>query len=344
MKAAVIREHGDYDLIHVEEMPDPTPKPGEVVIRVHAAGVNHLDVWMLKGRPGLDLDMPHILGSDCAGVVAAVGDGVTNAREGDEVLINPALPCHGCDACRRGEESECDTFGIVGLTTQGTFAEKVALPANRLAPKPEHLNWKEAGALPLAHLTAYRMVVTRAAIQPGETVLIHGVGGGVAMAALQFAKHIGARVIGTTSTGLKARFAKTLGADEVVRYDEVDVAEAVMDLTNGRGVDAVVDVVGAKTWGTNLTVLRRGGRLAICGVTTGPEAPTSLRDIYWKQLTVLGSTLGSDADFRATLDTVNAARIAPVIGAVEPLPRAHQAVNRLLLNLQIGKTVVYVSR
>jgi len=342
MRAAVIREHGDYDRIHVEDLPDPVPAPGEVVVRVHAAGVNHLDVWRLVGRPGLEIAWPHILGSDCAGVVESLGEGVSGLREGDEVILNPGIGCGECAACRRGEQSECASFVIVGLGRPGTFAERVALPARSLHPKPAHLNWKEAGALPLAHVTAYRMLFTRARVQPGERVLIHGVGGGVAMAALQLAVLAGVQVIATTSTALKMRFARTLGADHVLNYRTDDVAKAVMDLTGGEGVDAVLDVAGAATWALNLEVVRRGGRIVTCGVTTGAEAPTALSTLYGKQVAVMGSKMGSEEDFRRMLEAVNVARLKPIVGAVEPLERANQAVNRLKLNLQVGKTVLRI--
>ena len=330
MKAAVIHEHGGLEQIRVEEIPEPKAAPAEVVLEVRASALNHLDVWVRNGRPGLALEMPHVLGSDAAGVVVERGLGVDNVCVGDEVLLNPGLSCGSCEFCTRGEQSECLTFGIVGLTRPGSFAERLAVPAANLHPKPAHLTFEEAAALPLASVTAWRMLMTRARLRPGESVLIHGIGGGVALAALQLAKLADAAVIVTSSSDEKLARARTLGADHAVNYkSSPDVADEIRDITSGRGVDIVIDSVGAATWAIDFSVVRRGGRIVLCGVTTGGAAETNLQSLYWNQVTVMGSTMGSHDDFRQMLRAVTAARLKPVVDLVEPLTRCPEAIGRM---------------
>jgi NADPH:quinone reductase-like Zn-dependent oxidoreductase len=340
MKAAVIHEHGGPEVITVDEVPDPTPGPGEVVVDVFAAALNHLDIWVRKGGR-MDLDMPHVLGSDAAGIVSAVGDDVTRFERGDEVVINPGLPCGECEHCLAGQQSVCDSFSILGAGPWGTFAQKVAVPARCLAPKPAHLTFPDAAALPLAHMTAWRMLITRGRLKPGETVLIHGIGGGVALAGLQIAKLTGARVIATSSSNSKLALAEQLGADHLVNYNDVDdVGATARGMTGGRGVDLVMDSVGAATWPADFDAVRRGGRIVLCGVTTGAEAPTDLRALYWNQIEVLGSTMGSDKDFSDMLNAVNTTRISPVLDRVYGLEQIQDATERMEHGKQIGKIVL----
>ena len=344
MKAAVIHEYGGLDCVKVEEIPHPKAGEGEVVLDVRSAALNHLDIWIRKGRPGLMLKMPHVLGSDAAGVVAELGPGVHGINVGDEVVLNPGLSCGSCESCRRGQQSECASFSIVGTTRPGTFAERVAVPFCNVSPKPAHLNFDEAAALPLAYQTAWRMLMTRAALRPGETVLIHGIGGGVALAALQLAKLSGAEVIVTSSSDQKLAKAAALGADHTINYKAVsDVAAAVREITSGRLVDVVIDTVGAGTWETNFNLVRKGGRIVLCGVTTGGEAKTNLRALYWNQLTVMGSTMGSHEDFRLMLETVAASKLRPVIDSVNPLKEAGAAMARMEEGKQFGKIVLKIS-
>lgn len=343
MRAAVIFENGGLEKVRIAEVPDPAPGPGEVVVAVRAAALNHLDIWIRKGRPGVTLPSPHILGSDAAGVVAALGDGVTGLAVGDEVVINPGVSCMRCAACLRGEHSECDTYGILGMVRPGAFAERVAVPAVNVAPKPAHLSWEEAAALPLAHLTAWRMLFTRARLQPGETVLIHGIGGGVAIAALQLCAMAGAVAIATSSDGGKLARARELGAAHGVNYRaEPDLAAAILAATGGRGVDVVIDTVGAGTWATNFAVARKGGRIAHCGVTGGAAVDTNISALYWKQLSVLGSTMGSHGDFRRLLAAVAAAGLRPVVDSAHPLDEARAAQARMEEGAQFGKIVLRV--
>ncbi len=343
MKAAIIREYGAVEKIEVADVPVPEPAAGEAAVRVRAAALNHLDIWVRKGSKGGSLDHPLILGSDAAGVVSEVGGGVGNVKPGDEVILNPGLSCGQCEFCRRGEQSTCPDFGLVGLSRPGTFAEMVAVPAGNLAAKPEYLSFAEAAALSLDHVTAWRMLFTRAELRPGETVLIHGIGGGVAMAGLQFAVMTGAETIVTSSSDEKLAKATDVGAHYIVNYHESDVAETVMDLTGGRGVDVCLDSVGAATWPVDFAVVRRGGRIVLCGITTGAEAAADLQKIYWNQVSVLGSTMGSDEDYRCMVEMVRASELRPVVDAVFPLEQVREATARMEEGEQCGKIALTVA-
>jgi len=343
MKACVITQHGGPEYVAIRDVQKPAPAEGEVLIQVRAAALNHLDIWVRNGGGRFNLPMPHVLGSDAAGVVAELGKGAWGVRVGDEVVLNPGLSCGVCEFCLRGRHSECPSFAIVGASRCGTFAEFVVAPAVNVLPKPDHLSFEEAAALPLAHVTAWHMLMTRAALQPGETVLIHGVGGGVALAALQIAKMAGAEVIATSSSQEKLARAQKIGADHVVNYKNSDVVAVVKDLTSGRGVDVVVDTVGAATWSVDFSVVRRGGRIVLCGVTTGGQAQTSLQALYWNQLTVMGSTLGSRENFRLMLRAARIAKMKPVISAVEPLDRAAEAMALMDEGAQFGKIVLRIA-
>jgi NADPH:quinone reductase-like Zn-dependent oxidoreductase len=237
----------------------------------------------------------------------------------------------------------CASFGIVGFHRPGTFAEKVAVPAINVYPKPTHLSHEEAGGFVLAYLTAWRMLMTRAETSPGDTVLIHGIGGGVAICALQLAKRIGAEVIVTSSSDEKLAFARELGADQTSNYQREDVTERVREFTSGRGVDVVIDSVGAATWPINLHVVRKGGRVVLCGVTTGAKAETNLQAIYWNQLTIMGSTLGSAGDLRQMLRAVEVSKLRPIVDRVFPLEEAQEATKRMEAGQQLGKIVLKVS-
>jgi NADPH:quinone reductase-like Zn-dependent oxidoreductase len=341
MNAALIRANGDLDQLVVAEQPAPQAGAGEVVLEVKAAALNHLDIWVRKGRPGMQLPLPHVLGSDAAGVVVEVGEGVEHVAAGDEVILNPGLSCNHCAWCLRGEHSECPQYTIIGLGRGGTFAEQVAVPAANLQPKPAHLSWEEAAALPLAHLTAWRMLFHRARLQPGELVLIHGIGGGVALAALQLVKLAGGRSIVTSSSGEKLERARALGADFAINYtQEQELGKRIVELSGGHGVDVVVDAVGAATVPVNLEATRKGGRITHCGVTTGASVEVNLSALYWKQLSVLGSTMGSQDDFRQLVRMVEATGLTPVVDRVYPLAEAREAQARMEEGAQFGKIVL----
>ncbi len=344
MKAAVIKEHGGLERVRVEDISEPKCGREKVILEVRAAGLNHLDIWVRNGRPGLNLPKPHVLGSDAAGVVAEVGADVTGVKVGDEVIINPGLSCGVCERCKSGEQSECVSFGIIGLSRPGTFAEEVAVPARNVSPKPAHMSFNEAGAFVLASVTAWRMLMTRAQLKAGQTVLIHGIGGGVAVCALQFAKLGGAEVIVTSSSDSKLKLARQLGADHTINYrTDKDVAQFARDITSGAGVDVIVDTVGGQTWPIDFAAARKGGKIVLCGVTTGAEAPTNLRTLYWNQLTVLGSTMGSDDDMRKMLEAVNAAKLKPVIDSAFSLENVREAMGRMEVGEQFGKIALEVS-
>jgi len=344
MKAAVIHEHGGLNVLRVEEVPEPEPGPGEVVLKVLGAGLNHLDIWVRKGRPGMELDLPHVLGSDAVGIVAAVGANVECPKVEDEVVLNPALSCGHCEFCARGEQSECLSFGLVGLSRAGTFAEQVAVPACNAYPKPAHLSVEEAATLSLAFVTAWRMLMSRARVKPGESVLIHGIGGGVALSALQWAKRIGAEVIVTSSSDEKLARAAELGADHTINYRREDVVERVKAVTSQRGVDVVADSVGAATWPINSGVVRRGGRIVTCGITTGPKAEMNLQALYWNQVNVFGSTMGSAEDYRQMLRAVAVNQLWPVMDEVFPLEKAPEAMAKMEAAAQFGKIALRVSQ
>ncbi|HOD80332.1 MAG TPA: zinc-binding dehydrogenase [Phycisphaerae bacterium] len=344
MKAARIHRHGDVDVIHVDEVAPPPCAPDEVVVGVRAAALNHLDIWV-RTSERFALTMPHTIGSDAAGVVERVGERVSTVEVGQAVIINPSLSCGRCEFCRRGEQSLCSTFAIVGTGRSGTFAQQVAVPARNVLPKPDCLSFEQAAALPIAYVTAWRMLMSRARLLPGEWVLIHGIGGGVALAGLQLAKLAGATVIVTSGDNDKLARAAELGADHALNYRTVgDLAAAVGELTGGRGVDVAFDTVGAATWALDFAVVRRGGRIVLCGVTTGAAAPTDLRALYWNQLTVLGSTSGSHEDFRQLLAAMTAGRIQPVIDSVHPLADVRQACRRMEKGQQFGKIILTMPR
>ncbi|MBN1361451.1 MAG: zinc-binding dehydrogenase [Sedimentisphaerales bacterium] len=343
MRAAVIREHGGVDVLRVEEVPEPKPAADEVLVKVLCAGLNHLDIWVRKGRPGAKFQMPHVMGSDAVGVVEAVGAEVTHVKAGDEVVIYPGLSCGHCGACARGERSLCASFGIVGFQRPGTFAEKVAVPAYCVYPRPVHLSPEEAGGFVLAYLTAWRMLMTRAEVRPGDCVLIHGIGGGVAICALQLAKQAGAEVIVTSSSDEKLSRARELGADHTINYRKEDVAGHAREITGSSGVDVVIDAVGAATWPIDLSVVHKGGKVVLCGITTGAIAETNLQAVYWNQLTLMGSTLGSMDDLRRMVKAVEVGNLRPVVDEVFPLKKVQEATQKMEDARQLGKIVLKVS-
>ncbi|MFP4052587.1 MAG: zinc-binding dehydrogenase [Phycisphaerae bacterium] len=342
MKAAVIHEHGEIDRIRIDDIPEPTPGPGEVLVDVKAAALNHLDVWVrIGGRASLN--MPHVLGCDASGVVSAVDGNVQGVRVGDEVILDPGLSCGYCEFCRAGEQSLCTSYGIIGLTRQGTFAEKVAVPAVCTNPKPVYLTFEEAAALPLARVTAYRMLVTRAKFRPGETVLIHGIGGGVAIDALQLTLAGGGVAIVTSSHDWKLDRAREMGAQETINYATEDVAKRAREITGGRGVDICFDTVGAATFQTNFQAVRKGGRIVHCGVTTGASAEINIQALYWNQISLMGSTMGSRNDFREMLALVSATHVKPVIDSVGPLEDVAELTARMEAGDQFGKLVLKIA-
>jgi NADPH:quinone reductase-like Zn-dependent oxidoreductase len=327
VRAIRIHEDGGPEVLRYEEAPDPQPATDEVLIRLRAASLNHLDVWVRKGLPSVP--KPRILGADGAGVVEALGAGVLGLEPGQRVVINPGVIAGG-------------RMHVIGEATDGTHAELVAVPERNVYPIPDTLSYEEAAAFPLVFETAYRMLVTRAGLKLGETVFVWGVGGGVATAALAIAKAFGARVIVTSSSEEKLARARELGADETIDHATEDVRARVKELTEGAGADVVVETVGDATWKTSLEVAATRGRIVVCGATTGPNPPAGLHRVWWKELDVLGSTMGSKEDFEACLDLVTSGRACPVIDEVLPLEDARAAHERLEAGQQLGKIVLAI--
>lgn len=324
MKAVRIHEDGGPEVLRYEEAPDPSPGPGEVLLSVRAASLNHLDVWLRRGLPSVP--KPRILGADGAGVVAALGEGVDGVSVGDAVVLNPGLD---------------DGKRIVGEHMDGTHAELIAVPAEYLHPVPEGMSFEDAAAFPLVFATAYRMLATRAGLREGEWVLVWGIGAGVATASLAIAKALGARVLATSTSNEKLERARELGADAVVRTD-ADVVAAARELTNGAGMDVVVEHIGEATWKSSLQSVRAGGRVTVCGATSGPNPPAMLHRVFWKQLSILGSTMGTREDFAAVYELVASGQARPVIDRVYPIAEVAAAHERLESGDQLGKIVLTI--
>ena len=338
MKAIFFTQHGGNEVLQYGDRPDPVAGPGEVRVAVRAAALNRLDVFVRNGIPHVPL--PQIPGADGAGIVDAVGEGVVGPAVGDRVLIQPGLWCGACEFCLRGEQSCCVSFRMLGEHVAGTFAEFAVVPARNVFPIPEGLSFVQAAAFPLAYQTAWRMVVGRAAVRPGETVLIHGVGGGVAWAALEIALLCGARVIATTSDEAKGARAREAGAELVVNYGAEDVGEVVRRHTAKRGVDVVVDVIGETTWMTSVRSAAKGGRIVTCGATSGPSPKEDIRLIFWRQLSILGSTMANDREFRALYAAVAAGRLRPRVDRSFPFSEAALAYARMESGEQHGKILL----
>ncbi|HTY40846.1 MAG TPA: zinc-binding dehydrogenase [Thermoanaerobaculia bacterium] len=338
MKAVFFTRHGGGEVLEYGDRPDPEPGPGEARVAVRAAAMNRLDVFVRDGIPGVPL--PQIPGADGAGIVDAVGAGVTGLAPGDRVLVQPGLYCNECEFCRAGEQSLCVNYRIVGEHAAGTFAERVVLPRRNLFSIPAGLSFAEAAAFPLAYQTAWRMIVGRAAVRPGETVLVHGAGGGVGAAALEIAVLAGARVFATTSGADKASRARESGAEATIDYRTEDVLQAVRRLTDKRGVDVVVDTVGEATWMTSLKIAAKGGRIVTCGATSGPNPKEEIRLVFWKQLSILGSTMANDHEFRTLYAAVASGRLRPRVDRVFPFSRAAEAYRYLEEGRHHGKLVL----
>ena len=344
MRALTISAHGGLDRLAIRDdvaIPELLA-PGDVRIRLAAAALNRLDLFVVQGVPGVKIVPPWILGGDGAGVVESAGGAVTTVAPGDRVLINPGISCRACDYCRAGEHPLCIKFGLLGEHHPGTFAEYVVVPEWNVRRVPPGISDETAAAFTLATITAWRMLVTRARVQAGDQVLIQGIGGGVALAALQIAKLRGARVWVTSGSDEKLSRAAALGADETLNYNTVDVAREIRARTGKRGVDVVVDNVGAATWAQSLGALGRRGRLVTCGATTGPMVETDVRRMFWNQWTLMGSTMGSDAEFDAIVAELSAGRLVPPVDTVVPLAEARRAFERMSERSQFGKLVLTI--
>ena len=348
MKACVLTATGKLDHLALTDVPKARdPGPGEVRVAIRAAALNHLDLFVAEGLVGVEYAFPKIVGADAAGVVEAIGPGVTRAQPGDRVMINPGVSCRECEFCRKGEHSLCVKYRMLGEHLPGTFAEFVTIPAFNVARIPEvtpALSWVEAAAFTLVTLTAWRMVVTRALVRAGEWVLVWGIGGGVSLAALRIAKLLGATVIATSSSHAKLARARELGTDHVLNHRTQPIAKEVRALTAKRGVDVVIENVGEKTWEESLRCLAKGGRVVTCGGTSGPKLVTDVRPLFWRQYTILGSTMGNDAEYAEIVRRLGGGELRPIVDRVFPLAEARAAYQYLERGEQLGKVVVNVGQ
>ena len=343
MKAVVFHEHGGPEVLKYEDAPEPELGPKDVLIRVKAASCNYNDIWARKGLPGMRFDLPHISGSDVAGEVVDMGPGVRTVEKGQRVLAHPALSCRTCEACTSGQEYFCRQFKIWGFQTgpyDGGYAELARLPEPNVIPVPSNLSFEQAGAIPLVLLTAYHMLVTRAQLRAGEDVLVWGASSGVGHVAVQIAKLMGARVIAVAGTDTKCMKALGLGADDAVNYKTQDVVSEVKRLTNKKGVEVVFEHTGQATWERSISSMAWGGRLVICGNTTGFEAKTDLRFLFNKQLSLLGSHQGTKAELLKGLRWVEAGKVKPVIDRTYPLRDAAKAQQAMEAGQHFGKIVL----
>jgi NADPH2:quinone reductase len=327
VKAVRIHEDGGPEVLRYEDVPDPEPGPGEALVELRAAGLNHLDVWVRKGLPSVP--KPRILGADGAGVIKELGEGVTRLAVGDPVVINPGIAHDG-------------RITVIGEHTDGTCCELKAVPATQLYRLDESLSFDEAAAFPLVFETAYRMLATKAGLGEGEWVLVWGIGGGVALAAFEIARALGARTIVTSSSAEKLERARRLGADLAVDHAEADVVEAVREITGGAGADVVVETVGEATWERSLGAAARGGRVVVCGATTGHSPPARLYRLWWKELAILGSTMGMPAEFEAAYELIRNGSARVHVDSVFPLADVARAHERLESGQQFGKIVLAI--
>ncbi|MCI0586260.1 MAG: zinc-binding dehydrogenase [Planctomycetes bacterium] len=343
MRAVVYRRHGGPEVVSSTTLPRPEPGPGEALVAVAACALNHLDLWVRAGLPGVTVEMPHVPGSEIAGAIAALGPGVRGWEPGEPVLVAPGLSCGECPACREGDDTSCARFDILGFRRDGGFAEFARVPARNLRRRSTRLTPVEWAAVPLTFLTAWRMLSTLARTSPGEWVLVMGAGSGVGVAAIQIARHLGARVIAASSSDAKVEKAKALGAEAGVNYASGSFAPHVREITGGRGADVVVEHTGGSLFVEALRSLARRGRLVTCGATSGGTAPIEIRSLYVNQQVVLGSYMGGRRELEEVLSLVEEGKLKPVVDSVFPLERAAEALARMERRENFGKIVLEVS-
>ena len=344
MKAVRLHGHGGVEKLRYEETEPPKlASPTDVVVQLKAAALNHIDIWNRLGLTGVEVEMPHILGGDGAGVVVETGAEVTHVKKGDAVCLYPATGCGQCEFCLADSDFMCVHLRVLGERLKGTYAEYVRLPAQNCFPIPPGYSFEESAAFPLVFLTVWRMLVTNARLRPGDQVLILGIGGGVATAALQIAKQMGSHVIVTSGSDEKLDMAKNWGADHGINYRKSDFSKEVRALTKKRGVDVVVDCVGGDGWSKSLAALAKGGRLVTCGATAGVSPQTDLRRIFWNHLSIFGSTLGSREEFRQILNFLGNTQIRPIIDQLFPLKDTAAAHQRMERGEQFGKIVLQIA-
>ncbi len=340
MRAAVLHEHGGREQVKLEQIPVPEPRYGQVRVKVHACALNWLDVGIRMGPKFGEIPLPLIGGGDIAGTVDKLGEGVTGAAVGDEVMVYPLVTCGTCEFCRRGEPTTCPDHQIIGEHIDGGLAEYTIIPAANLIPKPRGLSFEEAAALPIVTMTAWHMLISVGKLRVGEWVCIPGAGGGVASVSIQIAKVSGAKVIATSSTEAKMQAALNLGADHVFNYQRDDWVQRVLDVTGGRGVDMVQNIVGASTWADSLRVLARNGRMVVVGSHAGTSFELSIPQIYHKQLSILGANGGTYHELTAALQLVESGELRPVVDTVLQLDAIHEGHRLLEERAHFGKVVI----
>jgi NADPH:quinone reductase-like Zn-dependent oxidoreductase len=343
MKAVIFSQHGGTEVLRYTDVPEPKAGPNDVLVRVRACALNHLDIWVRRGMPGVSIPLPHIGGSDIAGEVAAVGGEVTHIRVGERVILAPGVSCEHCERCLAGSDNECRKYSLLGYMYDGGYAEYVKAPAVNALPMPPKLSFEEAASMPLVFLTAWHMLITRAQLKPSEDVLILGAGSGVGSAAIQISKRTGARVIATAGSEAKLAKAKELGADEVIDHSKQSISDEVKRITNRRGVDLVLEHVGQATWEQSIRSLAIGGRLVTCGATTGYEGKIDIRYLFSRNLSILGTYMGGKSELCRVMELVARGELKPVIDCVLPLQDAAAAQERLENREQFGKIVLKIA-
>jgi 2-desacetyl-2-hydroxyethyl bacteriochlorophyllide A dehydrogenase len=343
MKCVRIHEHGGVEKLVQDNVPTPTIGPADVLVQVKATSINHLDLWVRKGLPGVKFSLPLIPGVDAAGIVAEVGDGVHHLKAGDRVVVAQGISCGHCKHCLDGNDNLCAEYRLIGEHRDGADAEFIAVPARNIQKLPQTVSFESAAAAALVFLTAWQMLVDKARVKHTETVLVVGASSGVGSAGIQIAKLMGARVLATTSSEEKAAKTREIGADEVINYKSESVFDKVRKLTDKRGVDVVFDHVGASIWEENIKMLAKGGRLVTCGATSGYEAKTDLRYIFYKQLQILGSTMGRKGDLMTIMNLIGQGKLKPVIDRVLLLSEVRQAHQIVEEGRHFGKIVLIPS-
>lgn len=342
MKAVYFEKHGDVDVLQYGERPNPQISDTEVLVRLRTASINHLDIWVRQGMPGVPIPLPHILGNEGAGEVEAVGKSVRNVKPGDRVLVAPGLSCGECRYCTSGWDSACAQYKLIGFQVDGCYAEWVKAPSRNVIPISKKFSFEEWASIPLVFITAWHMLITRAQLKPGETVLVQAGGSGIGIAAIQIAKLSGATVITTAGSEDKLKKAKGLGADYGINYKNEDVPKRVHEITHGKGADVVFEHVGPETWEGSLKSLAKLGRLVTCGATSGPKVEIDLRFLFMRQFSILGSYMGGRHELDRVLDLMESGKLKPVVDKIFALKDAREAQKYMLDRKNFGKIVLKI--
>lgn len=342
MKAVRIFEHGGLDKLIYGDLPQPNCPSDKVKINIKASALNHLDIWVRNGLPGIPIPLPMILGSDGSGTIVEVGSGIDKFHKGEDVIIQPGTICGYCQHCKQGSENYCLSYGILGETEDGTQAEFIVVDPINIHPKPVHLTFEEAASMPLVFMTAYQMLIKRAALLADETVLIYGGTSGVGSAAIQISRELGAKVIATAGNDEKCEFSKKTGADHVVNHNRDNWVDDVKNITGKSGVNVVFEHVGISTWKQSLRVLSKGGRIVTCGATTGADVNVNLAHLFIKQQSILGSTMGSIPTFNEVMGKIKQKKYTPMVDQVFPMEDIRHAHEYMENRQQMGKVVVAV--